>query len=467
MKTKNRTSVLVMGLLMASSLPAMSADLLTAVGLQTKAAPLLIKSTADQKLKLDWDQEAIKPVLKTSTKELGALNKQSEDMKLKLFEGNSNGGGGNGINGKPIESYAIDIRTLTSYQNKVVAVEKMIRKKLPDFVDDFTSAARTKTWYFVPVALQQLSNKTIGAPIRGKTDQMAFQTAASVWVDDRKFQAAPLARQGDLLVHELVMSLMMDYVDRLRGSGSILDCKISDSCDLSIHPDEYEKIRTLTDLLLHKLTHISSKDLSDKLYDLIWARYSPPMESAPNSLSEIANILQSQKLRSTKQKGLLPSFLIAQQMGGWDKARCRYDIQYSQIADTLTVSLEVFDPVNSSQSPSNSGDIIPPSPNDTIRAQRRILFDHGASFKNKGSSMVISKTLAQPNNPNIGDQRKVAFILFDDEQSYRIGVYFETYLYSAKTKQFVWETSLKTFPSLDEKIRDEHSVVCTYSLTEN
>ncbi|MBX3034854.1 MAG: hypothetical protein KF865_13115 [Bdellovibrionaceae bacterium] len=141
------------------------------------------------------------------------------------------GSGGNGIAGKPYESYIRDPRTLPAYEkhlkaffdniarkNKEIETEEEKKIRKPEFSDMF----RTKTWYFVPSELTTLPSDVVGvSQLKESTQQIARQYKKSIWVNDLIFAQMDSEAQADLLLHEVVEIMYL-----MKGM------KLSDYCEI-------------------------------------------------------------------------------------------------------------------------------------------------------------------------------------------------------------------------------------------
>lgn len=132
--------------------------------------------------------------------------------------GGSDRGGGNTINGRPIESYVIDPTTVLAYKNFIQPVLEKIKSEASAENDSnlrrqaltlqqmLKSTLTQKLWYFVPGPLSHVDNSLLQAAI--KTEQGALQSHDRVWVDSNIW--SKMASEEDrarLLLHEMVMNL--------------------------------------------------------------------------------------------------------------------------------------------------------------------------------------------------------------------------------------------------------------------
>lgn len=120
--------------------------------------------------------------------------------------GTLDGGGGNGINGKPIESYRVNIRELPEYKKFVEPLMVFLGYSWSDPLYARLNTVIDKNWYFVPVPLDQVPETVLGAPFR--TDQIAVQNLREVYVNIQNYGSDEVAK-ADLIFHELAMGLRL------------------------------------------------------------------------------------------------------------------------------------------------------------------------------------------------------------------------------------------------------------------
>jgi hypothetical protein len=141
--------------------------------------------------------------------------------------GTADVGGGNMINGRPIESYRVDPTKLEAYvkilKPKFKAMSQDNDKKESTEKDSEWYFFNSKNWYIAPINLKTLDNKTIGLSFSSdNTQQLAVQTAKEIWIDQRLWDQLSLQDQAMLIAHEY---LMMIYLLKFESGISI--CKKS------------------------------------------------------------------------------------------------------------------------------------------------------------------------------------------------------------------------------------------------
>lgn len=126
------------------------------------------------------------------------------------------GGGGNGINDRPLESYKIEWASHAELEKNILEVIQNVALSSPKLAADLLHVKKHRIWYMVPIELDQIPGERIG--VYFKTDQEAIQNFAEVWMSDLNFPKS-VADQTMLVLHELSLGV---YV--LRNSGALDHC---------------------------------------------------------------------------------------------------------------------------------------------------------------------------------------------------------------------------------------------------
>lgn len=154
-------------------------------------------------------------------------------------------GGGNGILGKPLETYRIRIDHTEEFRDFLQPVLMRVEKKLPLLALEMWHVIQRRAWYFVPVKLQTLPADLIAVGFA--TEQLALQTHQSVWFDMDEFRKMDRRARAQLLLHEVVMGLKIlnfsSYSDqcearRVRASET-MQCSYIDRVKLPAGFDEF------------------------------------------------------------------------------------------------------------------------------------------------------------------------------------------------------------------------------------
>lgn len=116
--------------------------------------------------------------------------------------------GGNGINGKPFESYIQDVTTTAEWREWIAPIEA----HLDSFASDEESkgalakAARAQKWFFVPISLNQIPKNRLGVEFfQDPIQQLALQSRKEIWIDDTLYQKASSKDRALLVLHEISM----------------------------------------------------------------------------------------------------------------------------------------------------------------------------------------------------------------------------------------------------------------------
>jgi hypothetical protein len=126
-------------------------------------------------------------------------------------QGTIDGGGGNVLNDKMLESYIVDPKELSGFE-----LLSPLLKNLESVLNDsdvelnfyvFFKNVLGKSWYLVPTEIIALANDKIGVPFNKGTVQAAFQTFDAVWIDENAFDKLSLEERAKLILHEIVMGL--------------------------------------------------------------------------------------------------------------------------------------------------------------------------------------------------------------------------------------------------------------------
>ena len=226
--------------------------------------------------------------------------------------GTDSTGGGNGVDGKPLESYAVNIEANADYKTHIAPVIAQVVKKFPRFASDLIHVSVDRRWYLLPVELDKIPHERIGVAFA--VDQLALQSRAAVWIDDKQFRKMPNGEdRAKLLLHELVMGIrMMEFQGGLNQclSGIAIhrvpnysekkysdlrdDCfrkfggvdgipgvspRMSAGIDvgtgtgITLTPDDYDNIRELTLMLWESKGDISALEVANFLKGKNFRRY--------------------------------------------------------------------------------------------------------------------------------------------------------------------------------------------------
>ncbi len=148
-------------------------------------------------------------VLMASSCQQNAVKNETVDIAAHS-QGPGDGGGGDTCNGKLIESYKLDIRTLPEYKKHITPLINRIsplQKNETYFTFRDLISPTNKTWYLIDCKLDILSKHRKGLYL--DTDQTAIQTKKEIFIDARQFQKLNTENKAKLLLHELLMGVYM------------------------------------------------------------------------------------------------------------------------------------------------------------------------------------------------------------------------------------------------------------------
>lgn len=203
-------------------------------------------------------------------------------------QGTSDTGGGNGTEGRVYESYVIDPLQTPAYQEHLKPVLALGVASVENEPDMITRVFKMKTWYVAPVELEKINRDVLGVSFHSSaTEQIALQTKKEVWIDKAIFDRMTVRQQGELLLHEMVMSLyflkFMPLKELCLNSILVMGEREGEGCDSkavdvlsqlappenqrSLNSEDYERIRYVTGWILKNASgEALAKDLIHVLY---------------------------------------------------------------------------------------------------------------------------------------------------------------------------------------------------------
>jgi hypothetical protein len=121
------------------------------------------------------------------------------------LEGTISGGGGNGCEGRVVESYARRIEALTEYRLYIQPTLRVMARGGDPLAAYLKWAAHEKTWFFVPCELQRLSAEQTGLAFARSAEQLALHGENGIFIDVKKYEQKSSRDRASLLLHEMVM----------------------------------------------------------------------------------------------------------------------------------------------------------------------------------------------------------------------------------------------------------------------
>jgi hypothetical protein len=122
-------------------------------------------------------------------------------------DGGIDAGGGNGVNGQPLESYRVNILTLPEYTENILPIIQNLQNKHEVLAANIIYILKHRSWYFIPVELKTLPSAKIGTYFN--TEQVALQNMKEIWVNSDLYNAMKPATKAELLIHEIVMGIKL------------------------------------------------------------------------------------------------------------------------------------------------------------------------------------------------------------------------------------------------------------------
>jgi hypothetical protein len=116
-------------------------------------------------------------------------------------------GGGNGIDGIPLDAFIQDVHKNTGYKNKIEPLIQKLSVSYPQLAADMYHLTYQRDWYFVPGKLEAISQNILGT--YAPTDQIALQDTNKVWIDKNQFNIMSEENQAILILHELIMGVRL------------------------------------------------------------------------------------------------------------------------------------------------------------------------------------------------------------------------------------------------------------------
>lgn len=222
----------------------------------------------------------------------------------KVEGGIDGGGGGNGLERKPLESFRIDLTQVSSFQRlKTKVIDKLV-PRFPKLAADLIHVVEERSWYLIPTELRNLPASKIGVSF--KTDQIALQKLKEIWINDLIFAKMEAVDQETLLLHELLMGVRLlefaNFLDQCLVNISILKiteatqekykeqrqlcfkkyrnaADIGDSIglgkDIKLEDYDYDTLRDFTNLLLTKTETFDVQELEDQMAIRGFRKYTP------------------------------------------------------------------------------------------------------------------------------------------------------------------------------------------------
>lgn len=190
--------------------------------------------------------------------------------------GTGDGGGGNGLHNRPLDSYIVSPFELEAYKKYLAPMfqtteEKRTRTLLPRDLFKF------KNWYIADVQLKPIAKDSLGLSFTDDySQQMAIQTSRAIWINSAILEKMDLKEQAKLILHEYVMNAyflkFMKYSDicKMYAQASTSQVTCYDAIDEIYLPtkeepltfNDYENIRGMTAWLWNNWQTAKDEDVA-------------------------------------------------------------------------------------------------------------------------------------------------------------------------------------------------------------
>lgn len=220
--------------------------------------------------------------------------------------GTGDGGGGNAINFKMLESYKIDPLELPAVKSelkelleKSMAVDSEVGSSGKDGIELFV---KTKNWYLAPINLKKIPKDVLGISMTDDNhQQIAIQTKEAIWIDENLFNKMSPQDQATLVMHEIVMGLYLmrfytfeDYVAFVKKVNTDVEeeflehfaKEFKSQTPRALVSADYEEIRDMTAWVMKNRKNLSLSVFYDELtkrdyfsfLNILKAKYDLPKE---------------------------------------------------------------------------------------------------------------------------------------------------------------------------------------------
>ncbi len=122
--------------------------------------------------------------------------------------GGIDSGGGNGVEGRPLESFRVNMLQDKQVHDELLPIISSLHEIHNRFAADFLHILKHRMWYFVPVKLEKLSPLKVGVAFKDEDlGQIGLQDTQEVWIDSKIYSDMNSNDKIKILVHELVMGV--------------------------------------------------------------------------------------------------------------------------------------------------------------------------------------------------------------------------------------------------------------------
>jgi len=186
-------------------------------------------------------------------------------------QGTVDGGGGGGIKGKPIESYARNIREFAEYKVVVEPVLVSIGRIHPEYQNVFLHIVKNRNWLFTGEPVANLGAARQGTPFN--IDQWAAQNNKEIWFSDQYQGEA--ANKGRILLHEILVGVkLLKYLssnEKCTAQFGSSNCDGTNGAalvdDYKLHDLDHQDVRKTVDWLLLNHAGMTGQEFGQKMHE--------------------------------------------------------------------------------------------------------------------------------------------------------------------------------------------------------
>ena len=242
----------------------------------TYAKQILSYAPANSKL----TENSFNNFIKSDSQKL-LIQRLLEKEKLINSTGGGDAGGGNLLNGRPIESYSVDVKNSPEMKKALLVLGPLMHVDFNDLSSELDFVVHKKTWYLVPIPLSKIPSSELG--VNFPTKQGALQDFEEIWIDKELFNKMSFNDRVFLLVHEIYMGIKIFSYESYSQQCEInkpfnIDClkykSFQDRKLLNISPDDYQDVRRATTTVVKNFSDLESgnywnniKSMKSNIYD--------------------------------------------------------------------------------------------------------------------------------------------------------------------------------------------------------
>lgn len=202
------------------------------------------------------------------------------------LQGSGDSGGGNGIANQVLESFVVDVTSLSEWKKHIAPIIADLDRAPKTWGEQHVliALAKSKDWYIAPLSLSEIPKERLGLGFaREPLQQLALQTDREIWIDKSIYEKGHEEARAFLLLHELVLGLytLKFKTESVRcqtlAANPNQDCKDTELIGKRHGPDtptrstanldesDYQNIREMTSWLFNNRGRIDLQAYYEKL----------------------------------------------------------------------------------------------------------------------------------------------------------------------------------------------------------